>query len=307
MISLFSEASRDVEKEQYDHNVHLANSMINKNVLPFVSSSQNQEQYDQYKALVSESLSAIASNCDLQYSEVSGLLDQKMSYIIEANQEKEAAFRDKEHFYIIDGRGKRIGGSYSSKESAQEAIARGEVKSSTGLRVIPASAFKTTSNAKGSAPETPQGPSESRVDPFKALASVREALHEGVNPLEWITESGSQPEEGVPSEHNSGPAPVHKEAQGAMPNSPIPDDNAGMGTTQHENVPTPEVDVSGGVPTTGPAEQPRVMPNNPLGPSMSKIKEEISRYNPDLPKERIESIAIKVASRYFVREESGES
>lgn len=307
MISVFDEASRDISKEQHERNVHMASSIVNSSVLPFVSSSRNKEQYEHYKALVTESIQSIASRCELSVEEVTGLLDQKMSYVFQAHEanlqaegEAKEANSPKEHFYIVDGRNKRVGGSYSTKDNAQRSISKGEVKGS-GLRVVTETMYQRLKALSGS-----------KVDPFKALASMREALHEGTNPLDWVTDAHPpQTQEGTPSEHNSGPssertASLHV-AEGPNVNSPVdPPQSAPTDTTMHENVPTPTAEMTGGTPTSNPAEQPRSMPNNPLGPSVSKIKEEIARYNPKLTEERIESIAFKVASRYFAEiEEEG--
>lgn len=312
MFSVFDEVTRDFEKEQRDRSVHTASSMLQSSLMPFVASAKNSEQYAQYKAVVKESLMTIADQSGVTFEEISEMLDKKMSYILEAQRvelESMEKTADGDRFYIIDGRGKRVGGSYSSRETAQTAIRRGEVKSSTGLRVIPATTYRATTGTTASAS---QGPSESHVDPFKALASMRQALQEGVNPLDWVNDSGGvKVKDGVPSEHNSTPAPDHgnhKEAQGPNVNSPsdpssIGGPGTGPGSTEHVNVPTPEVQVSGGSPTSSPMEQPRNMPNNPLGPSLSKIKDEIARYNPSLSEEKIESIAVKVASTYFVKAE----
>lgn len=313
MFSVFDEVTRDFEKEQKDRSLHTANSMLQSSLMPFVASAKNAEQYTQYKAMVADSLRTIASQCEVTFEEISEMMDKKMSYILEAQQVEAGAMEktaEGERFYIIDGRGKRVGGSYSSRETAQTAIRRGEVKSSTGLRVIPAATYRAATGTTAFASEKS---SESHVDPFKALASLRQALREGVNPLEWVNDSGGvKVKDGTPSEHNSTPAPEsgnHKEAQGPNVNSPSDPNSAGAersmgpGPTEHVNVPTPEVQVSGGSPTSSPMEQPRHMPNNPLGPSLSKIKDEIARYNPSLSEEKIESIAVKVASTYFAREE----
>ena len=308
MFSVFDDVTRDFEKEQRDRSLHTADSMVQSTLMPFVASSKNPEQYVQYKALVSESMRSIASQANVSYDDVVNMLDSKMSYILEA-QNKTAI---DERYYIIDGRGKRVGGSYSSRETAQVAIRKGEVKSSTGLRVIPSSTYRATT---GTTASVPQKPSEGRSDPFKALASMRQALREGVNPLDWVSDEGgaTKVKEGVPSEHNDHPAPQgnHKQAQGPNVNSPVTDPGtaaadrlSGPSSTEHVNVPTPDVQVSGGSPTSSPVEQSRHMPNNPLGPSLSKIKDEIARYNPGLSPDRVESIAIKVASTYF-REEEG--
>ncbi len=324
MISVFDEAGRDVEKEELTRKVAVARSMVNSSLIPFVSAAQNEEQYAQYKAIVRDSIDKIASQCGLAYDEIERTMDSQMKYVLEARQ---AAFSDKERFYIIDGRGKRIGGSYSSREAAQEAIRRGEVKAATGLKVIPRSAFQATSSKDQEAAPAPQNASEGRMDPFKALASLREALQEGVNPLDWVTdEGGVTVKEGTPSEHNDSPSPqsgttasvtiqlteaakkmMEKAAVTSTPPIPEPGDAQRLTppepNTMHQNAPTPEVDTRGGVPTTSPSEQTRVMPNNPLGPSMAKIQEEISRYNPHLSPERVQSIAVKVASKFFADQE----
>lgn len=268
MISLWSEASRDVEAEETERRRETVSARLDSaGFLQLMAHVKSPEEYDHYKSLVKDSISAIAAQYNSSPEEVTEILDQKMSYILEANQLKEAAngkhptnyqHRDRVFYVILDGQGRRVGGSYSTAEAAKAAIASGKFRSSVGLRVVPSTALRNTA---------------SRQDPFQVLAGLRQALREG---------SG----------------PVHRTAAGENPNTPQPS----PGSTNMNSQPA---QIGGDNPDLAPTEQtPSPEPRTAsFDDRFDGLVEEISRYNPHLSEERVVRIAAKVMGRFYDYEE----